>query len=88
MIGNIYEWFENSNSRLKGSFFEGKQNGVWIWYFPNGNPAIEGEYSRGFPKGTWRSFSEDGMMIYQEEEYGPWVEEELKLWTDNYEDES
>ena len=28
------------------------------------------------------------MMIYQEEEYGLWVEEELKFWTDNYENKS
>ena len=53
-------------------------------YFPNGNPAIEGEYLNGFPKGIWRSFSEDGKMIYQEEDYGLWVEDELKFWTDSY----
>ena len=84
LVGDIYEWFENGNNRLKGSFLKGKQNGVWVWYFPNGNPAIEGEYLNGFPKGIWRSFSEDGKMIYQEEDYGLWVEDELKFWTDSY----
>ncbi len=60
------------------------QSGTWIWYFPNGNYALEGEYTGGFPTGYWRSYSEDGLMIYNEEEYGAWVEDELKWWKEDY----
>ena len=67
-------WHEDGAHRLKLFWFLGKQDGE----------QIEGEYSNGFPKGIWRSFSEDGTMIYQEEEYGIWVEEELKWWTNNF----
>ena len=45
---------------------------------------MEGEYTDGFPTGYWRSYSEDGLMIYNEEEYGIWVEDELKWWKEDY----
>ena len=49
----------NSN----GSFINGKQEGLWVYYYDNGNLLKRGFYKNGVLHGLWEDFNENGTIL-------------------------
>ena len=49
----------NSN----GSFINGEQEGLWVYYYGNGNLFKRGYYENGILHGFWEDFSENGTLL-------------------------
>ena len=49
----------------KGSFKNGKQNGLWIRYYDNGQLWDKGNYINGKREGYWIAYFNDGKLWYK-----------------------
>ena len=63
--------------KSKGSFVEGQQEGLWVYYYNNGNLMKQGSYKNGILHGFWEDFTDSGILLntgnYENGECeGPW----------------
>lgn len=64
--GPFHKYYQNRYSgklKEKGSYKEGKLDGLWEEFYENGNLKTKGVYSRYIPVGTWEYFSENGSCL-------------------------
>lgn len=52
--------FENGQTKQVGSQVDGRNHGMWIWYYPSGKKKIQGSFEHGEREGVWITFSESG----------------------------
>lgn len=52
--------YENGQAKQVGSQVDGRNHGMWIWYFANGSKKIQGRFVHGKREGVWVTFSEHG----------------------------
>jgi len=57
-------YYADKKKEEEGNFKEGRQNGVWKYYFNNGKITIEGKYVHGAKDSHWNYYSRDGKIIY------------------------
>ena len=57
------EWRKSFIS--KGSFKNGKKNGLWIRYYDNGQLWDKGTYINGKKEGYWIAYFDDGKLWYK-----------------------
>jgi len=51
---------EAGNIEAEGAMLEGKQHGMWSFYWPNGNLKGQGAFDHGVRTGPWTFWEEDG----------------------------
>ena len=64
--GPFTKYYKNRYSGLvreRGSYKEGRLDGLWEEFYENGNPKTCGTYSEEIPVGTWEYFSEGGNYL-------------------------
>ncbi len=55
--------FDNGQAKQVGSQVDGRNHGMWIWYFPNGKKKMQGAFEHGEREGIWITFSAYGDTI-------------------------
>ena len=56
--------YSNEKLSVTGELTDGKQSGVWTFYYPRGVVQIEGTYTDGMETGMWNSYySKDHLKI-------------------------
>jgi len=60
--------YSNGQSKRVGQVENGKNDGVWTWYYPSGNKRIQGTFVEGKREGLWTTWNE-GQIIIQTCEY-------------------
>ena len=63
----------------KGNYKNGKEEGVWTYYYDNGQLLIKSNYENGKKEGEWISYHENGQLSYKGnhkngKREGEWVE--------------
>ena len=55
--------FENGQTKQVGNQVDGRNHGLWTWYYPNGKKKIQGSFEHGEREGVWVTYSETGDTI-------------------------
>ena len=56
--------YDDSGKILQsGDFNNGKNHGLWIWFYPNGKRKMEGNFNMGKREGAWLTFNVNGRII-------------------------
>lgn len=50
----------NGQARQVGSQMDGRNHGLWVWYFSNGKREMQGNFTHGKREGIWITFSPNG----------------------------
>ena len=48
--------FDNGQAKQIGNQVDGRNHGLWIWYFPNGKKKMQGTFVHGKREGIWITF--------------------------------
>ena len=62
-------WYPNGQRHMEGSYADGKQHGRWDWWYPGGMKQRRGEYAYGDPTGRWTSYTEEGALREEEQNF-------------------
>jgi hypothetical protein len=71
-----WEKYDEDNIE-KGNYVDGKEEGIWEYFYPNGQLSMKGSYKNGEYNGKWVFFHEDGSLdqkgsFKNGERYGEW----------------
>jgi len=58
--GYCKSFYRNDTLRTERFYMDGKDHGVWYFYFPNGKIQTEGNFNLGVKIGTWSYFHQNG----------------------------
>jgi hypothetical protein len=62
-----WEIREDSTLIAKGTFKEGKPDGLWTYWYANGRMKEEGHYKQGVKNGMWVEWYPDGELMWKGE---------------------
>ncbi len=62
-----WEIFSGDVLVARGSYADGKQDGLWTRWYPNGQMKEEGHYEKGMKSGMWVEWYEDGAIMWKGE---------------------
>lgn len=55
--------YSNGQPKIEGEKVNGKDEGVWVWYYPSGKKQMEGSFQEGKRIGTWYIWNENGVKV-------------------------
>ena len=58
--GKSYELHPNGQKEMEGKYKDGKQDGLWVWWYENGQKEMEENYKDGKEDGLSVSWYENG----------------------------
>ena len=58
--GSVINFFSNGQLDYKGSFKNGKKEGIWVGYYLDGQLRFKGRYKNGKRHGRWESKTKYG----------------------------
>lgn len=50
----------NGQAKQVGSQLDGRNHGLWVWYFSNGKREMQGNFTHGKREGIWITFAPNG----------------------------
>lgn len=53
----------NGNVSQTGDFKDGKNHGLWIWFYDNGKKQMQGAFQKGTRTGKWEFWDKEGNKI-------------------------
>ena len=59
------EWnhkYDSETKQFTGTYVDGDEHGLHIYYYSNGKIKMQGEYSMGKRHNTWKFYDEDGIL--------------------------
>ncbi|MEO1929235.1 MAG: hypothetical protein ABGX51_02550 [Gammaproteobacteria bacterium] len=60
--GTLVEYHDNGQLRVRATFKDGKENGLYEGYYKNGLLHFRTTHKNGIPGGLWEGFYEDGQL--------------------------
>lgn len=66
--GDCKSYYFTRNIKSEQSYTNGKDNGLWVFYYPNGKTQTKGLFNMGLRVGKWEYFHENG-LIFKENFY-------------------
>ena len=64
--GPSFGWYEGTClSKHKGEYYEGIEDGFWVYWHPNGARNMEGVYVKGLEQGRWSHYHIEGNKILE-----------------------
>ena len=58
--GSVINFFSNGQLDYKGSFKDGKKEGIWVGYYLDGQLRFKGRYKNGKRHGRWETKTKYG----------------------------
>ena len=58
--GSVIDFFSNGQLDYKGSFKNGKKEGIWVGYYLDGQLRFKGRYKNGKRHGRWETKTKYG----------------------------
>lgn len=55
--------YSNGQPKISGQHVNGKDQGVWTWFYPNGKKQMQGEFQNGKRIGTWIIWDSSGNKL-------------------------
>lgn len=62
---NVEKRYSNGHLKIKGSYHNGFEDGLWEEWYENGQKKSEKRFKDGMPIGTWKEWNENGKLIYE-----------------------
>tara|TARA_B100001093_G_C26853641_1_gene1026302 strand:- start:213 stop:590 length:378 start_codon:yes stop_codon:yes gene_type:complete len=66
--GDCKSYYLTKNLKSDQSYTNGKDDGLWTFYFPNGKIQTKGTFNSGLRVGKWEYFHDNG-LIFKENFY-------------------
>lgn len=55
--------YSNGQNKRIGNIENGKNEGMWTWYYPNGKKRIQGTFVEGKREGIWTTWNEAQIVV-------------------------
>jgi antitoxin component YwqK of YwqJK toxin-antitoxin module len=60
--GTLVEYHDSGQLRVRATFKDGKENGLYEGYYENGQLHFRTTHKNGIPDGLWEGFYENGQL--------------------------
>lgn len=74
--------YENGQAKIEGENINGKDEGLWRWYYSNGKKQMEGRFINGKRNGIWTVWNSSGVKISESN----YIDDKLNGAFTNYND--
>ena len=64
--GKSYELHLNGQKSMEGNYKDGKEDGLWVWWYENGQKSMEGNYKDGKAVGLHVNWYENGQKMLEQ----------------------
>ena len=64
--GKRYGLHLNGQKSMEGNYKDGKEDGLWVWWYKNGQKSMEGNYKNGKAVGLHVNWYENGQKMLEQ----------------------
>lgn len=75
--------YTNGQPKKSGQLVNGKNQGLWVWYYEGGQKKMEGYFDKGQRNGKWTTFNKKGDTLSQSEYHNDQLNGTVTYWQNN-----